>query len=89
MKLGGNGNSDGKKLVAQITISVWSDESMGVEGPTHDLPWMLAALDHAKQSVKDHHSARPIIIPGHDSSLVVPAVATENLAPIPNYRKSA
>jgi hypothetical protein len=73
-------------LVAQITVRVMSDGSMGVEGPTHDLPWMLAALAHAAQAVRDQHSTRPIVVPGHDTSLVLPA---SEVVHTPNYRRSA
>ena len=73
-------------LVAQITIKVLSDGALCVEGPTHDLPWMLAALAHATQSVKDHHSTRPIILPGSGSSLDAPS---STVAPLTAYRRSA
>lgn len=62
-------NGDGRKLAVQITIKVWDDGAMSVEGPTHDLTWCLAALENAKDAIRNHRSVRQVVVPGKDVSI--------------------
>lgn len=61
------------KVVASITIRVWDDESMTIEGPLADPVWCLHALDHATQTVREqirkNRDPLGLAIPGKDTSL--------------------
>lgn len=61
------------KLITSITIRVWSDESMTIEGPMADPEWIMLALDHAKDAVKAQLRRTPgspnVVVPGKDTSL--------------------
>jgi len=65
---------DGRQITACITIKVWSDGAMSVEGPIEDTAWCLAALDNAKDSVRNHKMRRDaaIIVPSYDLSIPDP-----------------
>lgn len=62
---------DGRKVAVQIIITVWDDGAMSVEGPLGDKPWLLAVLDNAKDSVRNHRDPRnvDIVVPSQDVSL--------------------
>lgn len=69
---------DGKQLMAQITIKVWSDGAMSIEGPTTEPEWCLAALDHAAEALRNQIRPKDqIVIPGYDTSIE----KVKNLAP--------
>lgn len=61
------------KVMATITIRVWSDESMTIEGPLADPLWCKQALEHALATIREKIKAgKPTLghmIPGHDVSL--------------------
>lgn len=56
---------------AQITIKVFRNGALAVEGPVHEKEWCLAVLENAKDAVRNHHSPRPIVVPGKDTGLEV------------------
>lgn len=55
--------------VVTITINVYASGAMSVAGPLQDKRWMLAALENAKDSVRNHRGQGEIIVPGRDVSL--------------------
>lgn len=59
--------ADHGRVEAQLTIKVWTDGSMSIEGPT-DPEWCLAALEHAKDAVKSRQLALAgrVIVPSRD-----------------------
>lgn len=67
-------SAEGKKVVAQILIRVWDDESLSIEGPM-DHAWLLAALDHAKEAIQNQRrmaaERTKIVIPGRDVDPIV------------------
>lgn len=62
-----------KKVMATITIRVWSDEAMTIEGPLGDPVWCKHALEHALATINEKIKAnKPTLghtIPGKDVSL--------------------
>ena len=60
---------DGDKVAVQITIKVHASGALSVEGPLDEREWMLAALDNAKDAVRNHRRNAPIIVPAKDVSL--------------------
>ena len=63
---------DGRTITSQITIKVWSDGALSVEGPIEDTAWCLAALDNAKDAIRNHRSRKQIIVPPNDVSIASP-----------------
>jgi hypothetical protein len=59
----------GDAVAVEITIRVYASGAMSVHGPMEDKAWMLAALENAKDAVKNHHDVKAIVIPGKDLSL--------------------
>ena len=45
----------------KLTITLFKDGAMSVEGPIEDKAFCLAMLDHAKQAVKDRNAG--VIVP--------------------------
>ena len=63
--------SDEKDFVrVQVTIKVWNSGAMSVEGPIDDKPWMLSALENAKDAVRNHGKPSPILVPPKDVAIV-------------------
>lgn len=46
---------DGRTITQTITIKVWSDGALSVEGPVDDSAWCLAALANAADAVRNRH----------------------------------
>lgn len=60
----------GDAVAIEIVIRVHASGAMSVAGPVEDREWMLAALDHAKDAVRNHHRPKnEIVIPGRDTDL--------------------
>jgi nitrogen fixation protein FixH len=59
----------GDAVAVEITIRVYASGALSVQGPMADKTWMLAALEQAKQAVKDHRDVKQIVIPGRDVAL--------------------
>jgi hypothetical protein len=38
---------DGRRLMGTVTVKVYDDGAMSIEGPTTEPEWCIAALDHA------------------------------------------
>lgn len=57
------------RLVAQITVKIWENGSLSIEGPVEDTAWCLAALDHAKDAIRRKASQR--VLPQSDVDAVV------------------
>lgn len=56
---------DGNAVAVQITITVHASGALSVNGPLGDKAWCLAALEQAKDAVKNWR-AGGLIIPGND-----------------------
>lgn len=56
-----------KRVMASITLRVWDDESMTIEGPLQDPLWVLQALEHAidtvRRQVRAGNQAQGIVLP--------------------------
>ncbi len=63
---------DGRTITSQITVKVWSDGALSVEGPVDDPAWCLAALENAKDAIRNRRNNKPIITPSHDVDVVPP-----------------
>lgn len=59
----------GDVVTVQIVIKVHASGAMSVEGPLDEREWMLAALENAKDAVRNHRRASPIIVPPKDVSI--------------------
>jgi len=65
---------DGREITQQITIKVWSDGALSVEGPVEDTAWCLAAMANAADAVRNHRRpSEAIVIPSYDVD-VIPAL---------------
>jgi len=60
---------DGRCITAAIHIKVWSDGAMSVEGPVEDPAWCLAALENAKDAIRNHHRRAPLVVPPNDVAI--------------------
>ena len=61
---------DGDKVAVEIKILVMASGAMQIIGPMNDPLWMLAALDHAKDAIKNQQRPKTeIIIPAKDVQL--------------------
>jgi hypothetical protein len=62
---------DGRQIAVQITIKVWTDGAMSVEGPIDDKLWVIATLENAKDAVRNHRDPRvvDIVVPTKDVSI--------------------
>lgn len=63
---------DGRQIVVEIRIKVYSDGALSVEGPIDDKLWTLAALENAKDAVRNHRSAAMVdhmVVPQYDVTL--------------------
>jgi hypothetical protein len=62
---------DGRVVTQQIIIKVWSDGALSVEGPVDDPAWCLAALENAKDAIRNRRSKKQerLIVPGRDVSV--------------------
>jgi hypothetical protein len=72
MKIDGG---DGRQVTGVVTIKLWSDGAMSVEGPVEDTAFCLAILENAKDAVRNHkvrRQDRPIVIPNYDVSVEQP-----------------
>ncbi len=60
-----------RQPVATLTITYYDDGALCVEGHIDDKEWVLAALDHAKDSIRSHHMRKHAaqLVPGRDVSL--------------------
>lgn len=63
---------DGRHITQQITIKVWSDGALSVEGPVEDAAWCIAAMQNAIDAVRNRRNGRPLVVPSHDVSVVDP-----------------
>lgn len=60
----------GDAVAVEIVIRVMASGAMQIVGPMNDPLWMLAALDHAKDAIKNQQKPKTgIIIPAHDVEL--------------------
>ena len=61
----------GLTVKATITIRIWEDEAMTIEGPLQDPRWVLLALEQARDAVRRQISDAQlgITIPGKDVAL--------------------
>lgn len=55
--------------VVTLTIEVYPDGALAVRGPVEDVNWCLAALENAKDAVRNHHGPRALVVPGKDVTL--------------------
>lgn len=62
-------SSSGDEVAVKIVIKVHASGSMSVEGPLDEREWMLAALENAKDAVRNHRRNAPIIVPAKDVTL--------------------
>ena len=70
MKLDGG---DGRQVTGVVTIKLWSDGAMSVEGLVEDTAFCLAILENAKDAVRNHRSHRDhLVIPSYDVSIEQP-----------------
>jgi hypothetical protein len=70
MKLDGG---DGRHVTGVVTIKLWSDGAMSVEGPIEDTAFCLAVLENAKDAVRNHKSRREqVVVPARDVSVEQP-----------------
>ncbi len=60
-----------RQPVATLKITYYDDGALCVEGHIDDKEWALAALDHAKDSVRSHHMRKHAaqIVPAGDVTL--------------------
>jgi hypothetical protein len=66
-------HADGMQVTGVLTIKLWSNGAMSVEGPIEDTTFCLAILENAKDAVRNHKSRRAdIVIPGRDVSVEQP-----------------
>jgi hypothetical protein len=49
-----------------ITIRCYEDGPLAVLGPIEEKEFILAALHNAIDAVNNHHSRRPIVVPGRN-----------------------
>lgn len=65
-----------RTIRAQVTVKVFSDGALSIEGPVDDTVWMLALLDHMRDAIKHRAQARrkpaTIELPAHDVTLIKP-----------------
>lgn len=65
--------SNKDEITACITIKMWRNGAMSVEGPIEDTAFCIAALDNAKDAVRNHKSRREqVIVPNYDLSVPNP-----------------
>jgi len=64
-------NDDGMKALACLSIKVYANGALSIEGPMDDPQWCLSVLEHAKDAIKNriHMMNNTIIIPERDVSL--------------------
>ena len=63
--------TDGDAVAVEIVIRVMASGAMQITGPMNDSLWMLAALDHAKDAIKNQRKPKTeIVIPSKDVALV-------------------
>ncbi len=61
---------DGDAVAVEIIIRVHASGAMSILGPMQDPAWVLAALDHAKDAVKNQMKPKnEIVIPSKDIQL--------------------
>lgn len=63
---------DGRSITQRITIKVWSDGALSVEGPVEDPAWCIAAMQNAIDAVRNRRNGKPLTVPAHDVSVVAP-----------------
>lgn len=57
----------GLRIVAEIVVRVYEDETVQVTGPIHDKKWCMNALEVAKNTVKHYRGvAVPMIVLPHE-----------------------
>jgi len=54
--------------VARLEIVCRRNGALSVGGDIGNLHYALAILDNAKDALRNHHSRRPVVIPGKDTS---------------------
>lgn len=54
--------------IARIEITCRRNGALSVGGDINNLEYALAILDNAKDALRNHHSRRPIVVPGKDTS---------------------
>jgi hypothetical protein len=62
----------GMKLLAQLRVGVWSDGGLSIEGPILDRMWCLAAIENAKDAVRNHRTDRTVVVPFKDVAVPLP-----------------
>jgi hypothetical protein len=71
LKIDDGSNKD--EVTACITIKMYRNGAMSVEGPVEDTAFCLAALDNARDAVRNHKSRREtVVIPSYDLSVPDP-----------------
>lgn len=60
---------DGDKVVVELRIQVMASGALAVHGPLEDKVWCLAALEQAKDAVKNHRGGG-LIVPGSDTERI-------------------
>ena len=63
---------DGRTIMQQLVVKVWSDGALSVEGPVEDAAWCIAALSNAIDAIRNRRNGRPLVVPSHDVSVVDP-----------------
>jgi hypothetical protein len=55
------------RIVAEIVVRVYEDETVQVTGPVHAKKWCMKALDVAKETVKNYRGViTPMIVLPHE-----------------------
>lgn len=71
LKIDDGSNKD--EVTACITIKMYRNGAMSVEGPVEDTAFCLAALDNAKDAVRNHKKRRDeLVVPHYDLSVPAP-----------------
>ena len=65
-----HGTPAGDAVRVQIVIKVHASGALSIEGPLEERAWMLAALENAKDAVRNHRPRElGLIVPPSDVSL--------------------
>jgi hypothetical protein len=60
-------------VVQRISLGVWSDGALSIEGPVTDKAWCLAALANARDAVKRYRRAgEQLVVPPEDVEVAAP-----------------
>jgi len=63
-----------RRVAQRITVTVYDDGALSVEGPVEDPAWCVAALANAQDAVRNHHARRAVVVPPHDVAVPAPRV---------------